>query len=174
MTYVISPLTEDHVTDQFSCGPTSLNAYIRHEARKQAANGWGQVQVLTLGDDRRVIGYYALCASRIERGHVSAEDLKGGPQHPVPAILLARLAVDSEFKGQGLGEMLLTQALSDAVAVSKTVGWVVFEVDAPDEGARGFYRRYGFVSVAEDATKLYLTREAVFQAVGARTTTANG
>ena len=166
MTYLVSELTKQHLTAQFSCGPASLDAYIRHQALGQAARGWGRVHVLTEGDDLRVIGYYTLCASRIERSHIDPADLQGGSRHPVPAILLARLAIDSDFKGNHLGEKLLMEALRDAVAASRFVGWRIFEVDAPDDDARRFYRRYGFVSVTEQTAKLYLTREAVFQAVG--------
>jgi ribosomal protein S18 acetylase RimI-like enzyme len=174
MTYRISRLTSQHQTADFSCGPKSLNAYIRHQALHQSYQGWGRVQVLTEEPNPRVIGYYTLSASRIERSHIVPVDIQGEAHHPVPAILLARLAIDSDFKGMRLGEMLLIEALRDAVKAAEFVGWRVFEVDAPDEEARRFYRRYGFVSVTEESSKLYLTRQAVYQAVAATSSAAQG
>lgn len=108
-----------------------------------------------------------LCTSRIARKHIAKEELRGAPPHPVPSILLARLAVDTDFKEQGLGRTLLIEALCDAMAAAQVIGWRVMEVDAPDQLAQSFYRKYGFQPSPETPEKLYLTRAAVFAAATA-------
>jgi len=77
------------------------------------------------------------------------------PRHPIPTILIARLAVDQRHQGQRLGSRLLAEALRLAVAASDTAAARLVVVDAIDEQAAGFYRRWGFIDVPENPTRLF-------------------
>jgi predicted N-acetyltransferase YhbS len=78
------------------------------------------------------------------------------PKHPVPVILLARLAVDRSVQGQGLGETLLMDALGRAVELSSSLGVFAVHVLAVDDAAGLFYAKYGFVSLLDDPRHMFL------------------
>jgi GNAT superfamily N-acetyltransferase len=90
------------------------------------------------------------------------------PRHPVPVVLLARLAVDLEAQGQGLGEGLLVDALERTVGLSNALGLHAVEVEAIDDAARSFYGKYGFVPLLDDERHLYLPVATIAAAFGIR------
>jgi GNAT superfamily N-acetyltransferase len=92
----------------------------------------------------RVVGYYALTVASIEHRDATERAAKGMPKHPIPAVLLARLAVDESVKGKGLGAFLLRDAMVRALAASEEMGIRVLLVHALNEDARNFYLRFGF------------------------------
>lgn len=81
---------------------------------------------------------------------------KGLPRHPIPVILLARLAVDQNFKGRGLGAGLLKNALLRVLNASRKVGVRAFIVNAKDDAARRFYEHFNFEGFPEDSRRLFL------------------
>jgi GNAT superfamily N-acetyltransferase len=93
----------------------------------------------------RIAGYFTLSAASLERALVTAGDLDRLPRFPIPAVLLARLAVDTRVQGQGLGGRLFDRALEKtlSLAVEGPVGIRVFVTDAKDERAASFYERRG-------------------------------
>jgi GNAT superfamily N-acetyltransferase len=84
----------------------------------------------------------------------------------VPVVLLARLAVDASAQGKGLGEGLLLDALQRALDLSAGLGVHAVEVDALDESAAAFYRKYGFTPLLDDPLHLYLPLTTVEQVLG--------
>ncbi|QGZ62992.1 GNAT family N-acetyltransferase [Paraburkholderia acidisoli] len=99
-----------------------------------------------------VVGYYALAATAVETEGMPGVRLP----RSVSAVLLGRLAVDSEYKGQGLGEELLAHALDTALSASAAIGVQCVVVDAIDENAAGFYRKYGFEAFTGIPRRLFL------------------
>ena len=102
----------------------------------------------------------------LRTGHVTYVDLPGAerkrlPKYPVPVVHIARLAVDQDAQGQGLGACLLVHALRIARMVADEVGVRAVEVIAKDPAARDFYRKFGFESLPKDALHLYLGMRAV-------------
>jgi GNAT superfamily N-acetyltransferase len=91
-----------------------------------------------------VVGYFTLAPHVIGRAELS-DKVGRGDLNEIPAILLARLALDAKHQGQGLGAELLVDALSRAVGASDRVGGRYVVVDALDERAGSFYEKYGFV-----------------------------
>jgi GNAT superfamily N-acetyltransferase len=77
------------------------------------------------------------------------------PRHPIPTILIARLAVDWQYQGQRLSSRLLAEALRLAVAASGTAAARLVVVDAIDDQAAAFYRRWGFIDVPENSHRLF-------------------
>ena len=104
----------------------------------------------------KVLGYYTLAASAVAFDQLPADAARKLPKHPLPVVLLARLAVDRSAQGQRLGEGLLLDALQRALGVSAGLGVHAVEVDAIDDAAIAFYRKYGFTPLLDDAHHLYL------------------
>jgi GNAT superfamily N-acetyltransferase len=93
--------------------------------------------------DKVVVAYYTLAAHAIEAEEVPRSIARGGPSR-IPAILLARLALDQSLHGSGRGGALLSDAVSRALEASQTVAARLVVVDAIDEDAAAFYRHFGF------------------------------
>jgi predicted N-acetyltransferase YhbS len=104
-------------------------------------------------DPVRVIGYYSLCMHRVRAVDLAEQIAKGGPDS-VPAVLLARLARDSTMRGEGLGDLLMGDALKKVVAADGHVAARVLVVDAIDDAAATFYRRHGFTPSSSDPLTL--------------------
>ena len=98
----VSPtlLTPDHVLESFDCGQESLNLFLKRFALTHCAIGAARTYVTTQAHDAGVIGYYSLSAGSVQKVHTPERVAKGLSNHPVPVVLLARLAVDLRFKAR--------------------------------------------------------------------------
>jgi predicted N-acetyltransferase YhbS len=114
----------------------------------------------------RVVGYYALAAGSVEREHAPERVKKGLARHPIPVILLARLAVDRGEQGKGLGAALLKDALIRAAAAADEIGARAVLVHARDDDARAFYERFDFESSPTDPLHLFLLMKDLKNAIG--------
>lgn len=83
------------------------------------------------------------------------------PRYPIPTVHLGRLATDVQMRGQGLGELLLVDALERTVLVAAELGIYAVELYAPTETAKKFYLRYGFVAQLDDEKHLFLPVETL-------------
>ena len=137
-------LAPGHVLDGFDCGVASLDEWLQRHARIATGAGSARTFVATDSDLRRVAGYHALTVASVKPEDAPERVVKGMPRHEIPAILLARLAVDSAAQGRGLGAWLLRDAMLRAVAVSEEVGIRAMLAHAIDDSARDFYVRHGF------------------------------
>ena len=91
-----------------------------------------------------MVGYYSLAAGGISREESPERIAKGLAKHPIPIILLARLAVDKSLHGKGLGKALLKDALLRSENAAGIIGARAVVVHAIDDQARRFYERFGF------------------------------
>lgn len=152
-----------HDRSRFDCGVRSLNEYLRtslgQHGRKDLTRGY-----VAADTDGKVMGYFTLAAGRLS---VSVLPERGGlpARMPLPTTLLARLAVDTSWRGRGLGAALLAYALRVAVEGAKTIASAVIEVDAKDDAARSCYARFGFRRLADDPLHLYLPMESARRAI---------
>jgi GNAT superfamily N-acetyltransferase len=103
-----------------------------------------------------VVGYYSLAPAAVEPQEAPARVMQGQARHPVPCILLARLAVDGRVQGRGVGRSLFRDALLRALGAHEQIGGRVFLVHALDEEARRFYERYGMLPSPTDPLHLFL------------------
>jgi GNAT superfamily N-acetyltransferase len=154
--WTIEQLNRSHDRTQFCCGKTSLDQYLQTRASQDEKRRMGRTYVALRPGDKRVYGYYTLAAGTIPFENLPPGPAKKLPKHPVPVILLARLAVDQSTQGQGLGGHLLGDALKRSVTISKTLGAHAVRVDALDEEARAFYEHYGFISLLDNRLHLFL------------------
>ena len=97
-----------------------------------------------------------LASGAIGAGSLPAKQAKKLPRHPVPVVLLARLAVDRNTHGKGLGAFLLRDALTRSLDLAEKVGIRAVVVDALDAEAKSFYQHFGFLPLTDDAMRLFL------------------
>lgn len=150
------PLDPKHVLDDFDCGVESLNTWLTEHARQAVGAGSARVFVIVDSGLARVCGYYALAAAAVTHDEATARARKGQPRHPIPAVLLARLAVDASVQRHGLGAWLLQDAMRRAISASEAVGMRVLLVHALDDNARSFYERWGFETSPTDPLNLQM------------------
>jgi GNAT superfamily N-acetyltransferase len=152
----IERLERSHDRTSFACGKPPLDEFIRRLVSQYEKRNLGRTYVAVRPGDRQVIGYYTLAAGAIAFQNLPAPAAKKLPKHPVPVVLLARLAVDQSAQGQGLGEALLIDALDRCLGLADQVGLHAVEVDAIDQPARAFYEKYGFVPLPDSPLHLFL------------------
>lgn len=132
-----------HALDEFASGSASLDDWLRRSARHAEAANTGRGFVWVETGSQAVVAYFTLAAHLIRRETVPKAVGRGSPA-AIPAVLLARLALDRSLHGQGLGGQLLLDALERAVGASSLAAARLVVVDAIDEPAAAFYRRFGF------------------------------
>jgi ribosomal protein S18 acetylase RimI-like enzyme len=108
-----------------------------------------------------ILGYFALTLCEVKTEHLPALYAGKFPEHGLPAVRLARLAVDTRFQGCGYGGRLLAEAIHRTVLIAEHAGVIGLFVDAKDETARLFYQRYGFKSLPDNVQKLFLPIETL-------------
>ncbi len=137
-----------------------MNDWLRNIANQHQKKNLSRTYVATLSDTHQeVVGYYALAAFLVETEGMPVKRLPD----KVSAVLLARLAVNKNHKGQGLGAYLLMHALDTVLTTSMAVGVQCVVVDAIDENAAGFYRKYGFEPFTDAPRRLFLPIETIKQ-----------
>jgi predicted N-acetyltransferase YhbS len=158
------PLEARHNLSAFDCGVPALNNYLKKFALQSQRSQSARTYVATRGEC--VVGYYTLAAASARREETPARVAKGLAAHPVPVLLLARLAVDASEKGKGLGTGLLKDALLRAVQAADIVGCRAVMVHAKDEAANAFYQRFGFEPSPTDPFRLFLLMKDVKASLG--------
>jgi predicted GNAT family N-acyltransferase len=157
----IEPLGKKHDRAAFSCGQDSLDQYLKNQAGQSVGKNLAAVFVLT-PDGKKIAGYYTLSSYAVKLDEIPEEIArKLTRMHEVPATLLGRLARSIEFRGQGIGEILLVDALKRAVQNSMHVAsWAVI-VDVKDAEAAEFYKCYGFISFPTRPDRLFLPMASI-------------
>ena len=140
MPFSSEPLDHRHAVAAFDSGKPDLDGWLRQHALGAEARRTGRTFVW---QSDRVVAYYTLTAHLLVREDLPKSLGRGGPRQ-VPAVLLARLALDKTLQGQGLGGVLLADALARIVEATQTVAARFVVVDAIDEPAVAFYEHHGF------------------------------
>ena len=148
----------DQERSAFSCGEPSLDVYLKTQAGQDMRRGFAAViAAVHAGAPDIVLGYYSLSAASIDLTLLPEYIRRTMPRYgQAPAALLGRLATDAGIRGQGLGALLLANALLRAY--TSELAWAVFLVSAQHEHAAAFYRHFGFSSFSHEALYLWLTR----------------
>jgi len=155
-----------HRRGDFACGHAGLDEYLKRHASQSLRNHLAQVYIAEDGQGK-VLGYYTLSAASIRHEELPESLAKKLPKHPVPAVLIGRMASDAQARaiGQRIGSKLLIHALKQALIASDTIGVQCVIVDSKPE-AVGFYQRFGFAPLKQDGLKLYLPISTIRQMVG--------
>jgi predicted GNAT family N-acyltransferase len=156
------PLGPHHDRKSFACGVEALDRYFHHQASQDVRNKVATVLVMFDTESSAIVGYYTLSAASVSLASLPPEIGKKLPRYPTqPAILLGRLAIDQRYRSQGLGELLLFNALKRSLLLSDELGAMSVLVDAKDDRARAFYEHYGILRLVEDEHRLLMPMKSI-------------
>lgn len=138
----------------FRCGKPDLDDWLKTRAGQQERSN--NTRTFVAVEESQVAGYYATTAYRLGLDEAAEMYGVGKRAYPIPAVLLARLAVDERFQGKGLGVELLVHALTEIARASRSVGFEVVVVHAIDRDAVTFYARAGFTRFEDHDLHLFM------------------
>ncbi len=164
--WIIEPFGKAHDRSAFACGKPPLDDFIRTRVSQYEKRRLGKTFVAVPEGEKRVIGYYTLAAGVVTFEHLPTEVSRKLPKHPIPVVLLARLAVDQSDQGKRLGEGLLLDALQRSLDLSDNLGAHAVEVYALDDPAVAFYVKYGFAPLLDNPKHLYLPMATIEKVLG--------
>lgn len=150
----IEKLHRTHAVEDFTCGQPELDRFLtRHALQAQQA---GSSLTYVALSDNAVIGFYSLVVGEVRHADAPERVVKGMPRHPIPLMVLARLAVHSDWQGRRIGAGLLLDALMRTLQAADIGGIRALAVHAKDEPAADFYRHFGFVPSPTDNRHLFM------------------
>jgi GNAT superfamily N-acetyltransferase len=144
----IEKLQRTHNSEPFDCGREALNRYLASFALQSQQANASQTYVALEGVE--IVGYYTLVYGQVDYEDAPERLTKGLARHPVPIMLLARLAIATGRQGQGLGKGLLKDAVLRTFQAADIAGLRALTVHAKDDGARSFYERFDFIPSPSD------------------------
>lgn len=151
-------LNSSHKKNFFACEEPSLESYLRKQAGQDIKRQVAACFVLA-GEDGAIKGYYTLSADSVDRILIPENLQKKLPYKNLPVTLLGRLARDNNYKGQGIGELLLADALRRAYQASSSIGACAVVTDPINEKARAFYEVFGFISL--ESGRMFIPMETI-------------
>jgi GNAT superfamily N-acetyltransferase len=160
----IERLRRDHFVDALDCGQEDLNRWLRRHALQNQGAGAAQTYVGLVGG--AVIGYYSLAVGQIEYCDAPERLQKGLARHPVPIMLLARLAVDKGWQNKGVGRALLRDSVQRTVQAADIAGIRALAVHAKDEQARRYYEQFDFAPSPADPRHLLVFLKDIRRRLG--------
>jgi len=162
VTFRVEPLDEQELAS-FQCGVDELDEWLIHHAR--TATGQGTRTYVLADEDGSVVGYFAITPHLLRREEAPTRIARGAPRE-IPAVLLAKLAVDRTQQGSGLGSELLVSAIATIVEAARRVGGRLIVVDAINDQARGFYQHHDFQAPPGNDRRLVMKLSTAAKALG--------
>lgn len=150
----VEKLRSNHDLSQFDCGKQELNQYLQRFALTNQQAQSAQTYVATQGTT--VVGYYSLAFGSVTQEETPIQVRKGLARHRIPVMILARLAIDQNMQGRGIGQGLLKDALTRTAHAADIGGLRAMLVHAKDDSARTFYEHFNFEPSPSDPYHLYL------------------
>ncbi len=137
------PLNNAHQLSEFDFGKVSLTDWLIKHARQAQSSGSAKTFVVV--DEQKAVAYFSLTLGQIDTFDAPERVRQGMGQHPIPVVLLARLAVDYRFSGLGVGTGMLKDAIRRAFLIAEQAGVRAIITHPLDEQANSFYLRFGFL-----------------------------
>lgn len=162
---VFEQLNKSHETEAFDCDIESLNHYIKNVAHQHQSRNLSRVFVVTDGTSNQILGYYSLSNCSVDASVLpKPKKFKLPSSMAIPAILIGKLAVDKTTQGQGLGALLLFDALKRCVEVNERSAAYAIVLDAINDRAKEFYLKYEFQVMTEsDPYRLFIPMQHVVE-----------
>ena len=151
----VEKLNTNHKVESFDCGSEPLNRFLKSHALGNQKAGGVQTYVVCRHPDL-VVGFYSICVGGVEYDHAPQRVAKGLAKHPIPVMLLARLAVDQTEQRHGLGRALLKDSLLRTAQAAEIAGIRALLVHAKDERAKAWYEDFDFEPSPTDPLHLFL------------------
>lgn len=165
--FLIQPLAKRHDREAFRCGEQALDDYLKRTARQHNEKGIARTFVLIDAEEpARIQGFFTLATCEVVAVELPAQYAKKYPSK-APAAKLARLAVSVDRQRQGLGRVMMVEAMRRTLAVSENIGIIGFFVDAKHQGAREYYEQFGFIPLPDSPLSLFLPLATLAAAVEA-------
>lgn len=159
---IIEPLNTTHDRPSFYCGVEMLDHYLQRQARQDVQRHISRVFIAAEADHpKKVLGYYTLSSLSIELNQLPEELSRKLPKHPIPAVLIGRLAVDQSAQEKGVGKMLLADAVKRVLVVSDEIAIYAIVVDAINRDAQKFYESFGFTLLSNDSHRMFLAIKSI-------------
>lgn len=164
MSQISEPLNSTHKKSDFSCGKEMLDTYIQKQANQDVKRKLSACFVINETETNLIKGYYTLSNNSVASEFIPEQIKKKLPRsyETIPTTLLGRLAIDDRFQGQGIGKLILIDALKRSCEISKTIGSFAVVVDPIDQEAENFYNKYGFIKLP-DSGKMFLPMKTISQ-----------
>ncbi len=162
MTFRVEPLDE-HEVEGFRCGVGELDEWLIHHA--STATRQGTRTYVLVDADESVVGYFAITPHILRRDDAPSRIARGAPRE-IPAILLAKLALDRSQQGSGLGSELLVSAIATIVEAARRAGGRLIVVDAINDQARSFYEHHDFQPLPGNDRRLVVKLSTAAKAIG--------
>lgn len=161
----IELLDQSHDRGAFDCSSEALNQFLRQTARQHIQKGISRTFVLTDSEQpESILGFFTLSLCEVRAEKLPPKLAKKYPS-TVPGVRLARLAVAKAWQRQGIGEILMIEAMQRTLSIAENAGIIGLFVDAKDEAAKAYYERYGFVSLEDIPLELFLPLQTIRQIV---------
>ena len=158
-------LQDNHDTEGFTCGVDALDRWLKSIARQHISKGVSRTFVaIDPANLAQVIGYYSLTVAEIDTDKLPKDIARKLPRR-VPLVLIGRLATALAARGQGIGALLLVDALKRIIRVANDVGVTLVLVDAKDDPAASFYQHFGFVPLPDNPLRLALPVDTAKRAI---------
>ena len=154
---------QSKLLDCFDCGEEKLNIFLKQYAKQNESNGLGRTYLI-IDDNKQVVGFYTLSSAQIAFQQLPTSLKKNLPKYPIPAIRIARLAVDKNHQRKGIGSTCLKNALKRILCISLNAGVAFVLVDAKPT-SKAFYEHYGFVCIDEINLTYILPISTILSAV---------
>lgn len=161
----VQPLSRNHDRGSFDCGVPALNDFLRSTARQHQDKGVSRTFVLVdpqSAEPTRILGYFTLSACEGLTESLPPKLAKRLPRR-IPGVLLGRLAMDQTLRSRGYGGALLVEAVRRVVATAEHIGIAGMFVDAKDDHAVAFYRKFGFVPLSSNSHRLFLPLDTLLE-----------
>jgi GNAT superfamily N-acetyltransferase len=164
--WVTEPLDAQHLLTDFDCGELELDRWLRKHAPANQRNDASKTRVVS-DDQRRVVGFYSLASGSVDYDQAPERHTKGLAKHPIPVVILTRLAVDKRHQGTGLGRFLLRDAFQTIAEISDSVAVRALLIHTKSDTARSWYLRQAEFEVMPGMpSKLMLLIKDLRQAAG--------
>ncbi len=166
MTWNSTRITAEHDLSQFDCGKDVLNKWLLTMALASEERWTSRTYVWVRDGDPAVRAYYSIAPTSVDPIRDGISQKLSSGMRSVPAFLLAKFALDQSLQGQGLGEQLLIDAITKIMGVAQVSGGRLIVVDAIDESAFAFYRKYDFIPVQNTPNRLIMKMATALHAFG--------
>ena len=148
--------------NKFDCGIEALNEFLLRYSIKNDILGIGKTFV-AFNENGDLAGYFTLATAQVVYEEIPDEYRGKLPKYPIPSLRIARLAVDKDFQGKGIGKWILKQAFIKIIHVAEITGLYLIIVDAK-ETSKSFYEQYGFIKFNEKKLSYFITVDTVRKA----------
>lgn len=161
--------TSLHDRKSFDCGVDELNIFLKQHANQNQSKNMSKtylaVVAVSADDHKKIYGYYTLSAGHLECDQLPETVKAKLPKYPIPIARIGRLAVDKDYKGQGIGGFLLHDAFTNVLSIADKMAVFAVVVDAKNDDAKSFYGNYGFAELQDSELTLFLPISTIKSAI---------